>query len=1006
MTEKAKRNTPIVFISSTAEDLEPFRKRARDAALALGFQPRMMEYFPASGSPPLEECLARVSGSKSEPPVHLLIAIVAHRYGWVPEGQADGEHKSITWLECQEAETRGFEVLAFLIDEKADWPDRHREGYQLTAAAQAGSATPELLVLVQKNIPALRQFKSWLSNGRVRSTFTNPDNLQTKILIGLQDWLKRNPEFQVEAAGDPSPYLRILREETAYIDIRGLQVGSGKASRFPIDELYMSLQTASTQVRKAGKKGRPTPVGQPVRLELEKALVSPRLVVIGDPGAGKSTFLRRICQLACRGILDGDRAAIQTLGLEEAPFPILVRLSELHDHRAANKGRSGAPAVALAPDWLAHLLASQWKKDTGLDAGFFHRLLTDEAVLLLLDGLDEVPTDKDRRALVKWIEKAAARWEHCRIVVTSRPATYKGEAVLPGFDHASIEDLEDPAIANFLEAWCQALFPADPRRADRHREELIEALRSRPEIRRMARNPVMLTALAVVHWNEKRLPEQRADLYESILNWLALSREALPHRPSPERSLGLLQSLALAMQDHEKGRQVQISRRQAAEAIAPGWRELPDSERLAAAATFLDQEEKDSGIVVRRGSEVRFWHLTFQEYLAARALAGLGDREQHQCLLRSLHSPEWKEVVLLLAGVLRGQGVERVDNLVAAVLDQLGGKPSLPDQARCAGILGAIVRDLAPMKYQPTDARYQSVLKQALGVFNRDRSEEVSIEVAIEAAEALGQAGDPRFEGDQLEKNWVEIPAGEFWMGAQKKDKAGKNFDPEADNDESPVHRVHLDAYRIGRYPVTVAEYQRFMQADGYGEEDHWTEGGFGEKTEPDAWEDQTQHPNRPVVRVSWLEAAAYAQWAGAQLPTEAQWERAARGTEGRKYPWGNRPEPNPQRLNFAESETGDPTPVGVYPQGSTPEGITDLAGNVLEWCQDWFGGYPDQLQKSPTGPKKGEGRVHRGGASNYDARLCRSSYRLYNPSAIRNHNIGFRVVLVDSSARTKKRKS
>ncbi|MEE8585963.1 MAG: SUMF1/EgtB/PvdO family nonheme iron enzyme, partial [Acidobacteriota bacterium] len=909
-------------------------------------------------------------------------------------------------LECLEADKHGKELLVFVVDEEVEWPEQQKEEFRITEAVRGGTASPELLSAVQKNVDHLREFNAWLNKDRWRKTFTTPNDLYAKILAALQDWLRRHPGLQVDAPGDPSRYLRTLREETAYIDIRGLQVGSGKAHRFPIEELYITLQTTSTQDLEQGKKDRRALAEEPARLELESALVNSRLVVIGDPGAGKTTFLRRICQLACRGLLDDDSEAIKPLGFKVPPFPISIRLSDLQEHRSANKGRKGAPAVATDPLWLVHYLASQWnEEDGGLDAKFVRKRLKDGPVLLLLDGLDEAPTEKDRKSLVQLIEKAAARWDRCRIVVTSRPAAYQGESVLTGFAHALIEALEDSAVETFLSRWCEALFRTDQERARRHHDDLLKALHARTEIRRMARNPVMLTALAVVHWNERRLPEQRSELYESILTWLSRSRQEQPSRPSPERSLDLLQSLALAMQDHEKGHQVQVSRHWAAEAIAANWRALPESDRWAAAHKFLGQEELDSGIVVGRGSDIRFWHRTFQEYLAARALAGLGDQEQCRRLLKRLYDPEWREVVLLLAGVLRSQGVDRVDNLLSAVLDQLGKKALLPDQARCAGILGAMLRDLAPLDYQPSDSRYQAVLDQAMAIFDWERSTEIPIEVAIEAAEALGQAGDPRFERDQLDEHWIEIPAAEFSMGAQKNDKAGKNFDPDAHSDDGPVHRIHLDAYGIGRYPVTAAEYQRFMQAGGYEREAHWKLGGFGDWTAPQGWEEQIQHPTRPVVGVSWFEAAAYACWKGAQLPTEAQWERAARGSKGRKYPWGDTPEPSPSLFNYAESKVRVATPVGVYPRGSTPEGIADLAGNVREWCRDWHGDYPSQPGKNPTGPKNGSSRVFRGGAWYLNAWYCRSSYRYYYQPSNRNDLIGFRLVLVDSSARTKKRK-
>jgi len=191
--------------------------------------------------------------------------------------------------------------------------------------------------------------------------------------------------------------------------------------------------------------------------------------------------------------------------------------------------------------------------------------------------------------------------------VTSRPAACTGEAQLP-FEHARIEPLDDEAIGVFLRRWCGALYPESTDEAEAHGTELSAALQSRREIRRLARNPVMLTALAVVHWNERRLPEQRAELYDSILRWLARSREQRPGRPSAERCLALLQELALSMQNHPEGRQVQLSRRLAAEALAPEFGEWaregrarpepPTRYAIEGALRFLEEEELDSGIVV------------------------------------------------------------------------------------------------------------------------------------------------------------------------------------------------------------------------------------------------------------------------------------------------------------------------------------------------------------------------------------------------------------------------
>jgi formylglycine-generating enzyme required for sulfatase activity len=574
--------------------------------------------------------------------------------------------------------------------------------------------------------------------------------------------------------------------------------------------------------------------------------------------------------------------------------------------------------------------------------------------------------------MARLFENATAAWRRCRFVVTTRPATYSGKATLAGFREVRVEELGAEALEAFLHHWSRSLFPQDPAGAGKHRRELLSALRARAEIRRMARNPVMLTALAVVHWNERRLPEQRADLYESIVTWLARAREQRPGRAPADRCLELLGRLALCMQSEPRGRLTQVERGRAAELLAPEFR---DSEPIRQARQFLDEEEVDSGIVVSRGAEVRFWHLTFQEFLAARALAGLAEADQLKALFEQdrLYRPEWREVLLLLAGTLLvKQGRAKVDGLFRAVLDRLGNKPYLADQARCAGLLGAVLADLRPLAYQSPDPRYQKVLDAALKIYDARWAEGVDFRVRLEAAEALGQAGDPRLKQD----NWITIPAGPFLMGAQKHGPAKPNYDAEARANEGPVREVRLEAFQIGRYPVTVEEYRRFVEDDGYQNQQFWTNGGFGERTQPDQWEEQILHPNRPIVNVNWYEAAAYCAWAGGRLPTEAEWGRAARGTEGRKYPWGNEP-PDPSRANYDETKAEAPTPVGLFPRGATPEGIQDLAGNVWEWVADWY-----ETEKR---------RSVRGGSWFNASRYLRASYRYGFEPEYQNVNFGFR---------------
>lgn len=934
---------PRGYISSTSEDLTAYREAARDAAIAAGFQPYMVEYFTTSGDHlPYEFCMDQVGQTD------ILIAIVAHRYGWVPADQPPPGGKSITWLECEQAVRQGKEVLAFLVDEGADWPLKLRESYRITEAIESGSASVETFEEARSKVAKLRQFKQWLNQRGIRASFATPDDLKIKVLRSLQEWRERHPTFKTAPLvkkRDPSTYLEQLREDTGWIDIRGLQVGSGKAHRFAIDQLYIPLTGTGLD-------------SDARAVHLEEALQHRRLVVTGDPGSGKTTFLRRLAFALSQSA--GNTPQIR------AGFPILIRLFELADHMQRSSRRSKE-----SPAWFAEFLGQRSEElRWNLDAAFFEQKLRDGTAVLLLDGLDEMPDRMTRDAMARLIDRATLTYPDCRFVVTTRPGAYIGDSVLTDFEEMRLGALEEDAISHFLERWSRALFPDSPMRAADHSTELLEALRSRPEILRMAQNPVMLTALAVVYWNERHLPEQRADLYESVLIWLARARERRPGREPAERCLALFQSLALAMQVHENGRLTRMPKDRAAGVLAPEIRNVPKAERYMRALSFLEEEETDSGIIVSRGSEIQFWHMTFQEYLAARAIAGLREVDQDRLLLdRSrVYEADWREVVLLLAGILRvRQGHQKVDALFESVLNNLGRNPSLAQQARCVGLLGAIVRDLRVFGYEASDPRYRTMLESVLGMFD-PAGEKVAFKFRLEAAEALGEAGDPRIVSD----NWITIPASEFQMSAQDILVSEPNDDLEAISGGGAVQ--YLNPYQIGRYPVTVQEYRRFVEAGGYYDTRWWSGGGFGYRSEPQGWHDQMLHPNRPVVGVSWYEAAAYCAWAGVRLPTEAEWQRAACGEGGRKYPWGNE-EPDQTRANFSNN-VGHATPVGLYPHGATPEGVQDLGGNVWEWVAN------------PLSEDKG---ILYGGSWRDTMRSMRTASRLRLDPAERFEHCGFR---------------
>jgi formylglycine-generating enzyme required for sulfatase activity len=245
------------------------------------------------------------------------------------------------------------------------------------------------------------------------------------------------------------------------------------------------------------------------------------------------------------------------------------------------------------------------------------------------------------------------------------------------------------------------------------------------------------------------------------------------------------------------------------------------------------------------------------------------------------------------------------------------------------------------------------------------------------------EAGSQRvWEGDEAEM--VYVPSGTFLMGSSEDND-------QADNVEFPQHEVYLNGFWIDKYEVTN---QRYALCVDDGVCDPPSESGSFTR---DMYFTHPEYANYPVVWVNWFDANRYCEWAGKQLPTEAQWEKAARGTDAREFPWGDEPI-DETRANFG-TNVGDTTVVGFYsPQGDSPYGCADMAGNVMEWIKDWFSEsyYPflDQVE-NPTGPASHpyQYRGARGGSWIYPARRARTALRNERLPELREGNIGFRCI-------------
>ena len=975
---------PVVFISSTYSDLKDHRDQAARAATVSGFSLRRMEDFVASGhAHSLPVCREIVEQAE------VLVVIVAHRYGWVPDDPSNPDSRSITRLECEHFrnlpahETKKDskkEILAFIVDpEYKAWPLDQFENYRLITERNKPGIGEE----VQRNEKKLAEFKKLLQRS-VCATFTDAASLRPLVSEALAAWrLRHHPATTSQDRQDPEAYLTFLEDDTRQIRIKGLKTKRAEPYFFGIGEIYIPLTTLSEPEDPRHPPAGAEALGRDRRIALERALNRPKLVIVGDPGSGKSTFLRRVAFELSRN-LRGTRppAAPSFLAETDTRFPMLIRGADLAKFLAAEK--SAIPPDA--PDWLPRFLAAQSEAyKWGLGEPFFQSRLKSGGCLVMVDGLDEAPERLVRERIARILERATAAFSACDFLVSTRPQTNEGDSVLAGFHALRIGELEPAEIAVFFDHFARALALTDSESAE-FKAGLDLALRSRREIREMAANPVMLTALAVLQHNDQRLPEHRVDLYGSILNWLAAAREHVEGRPPAEKCIESMRKLALHMQDSPAGRLAQINKRAAAEFLAPELGVTADASEI-----LLEKETGDSGIVSSVGTDLKFWHLSFQEYLAAREIAGFSDRQQIERVVGSgkLYRPEWRETMGLLGAYLRKQGEQKIEGLFESILGQLGPMDALGDKVRCVALLSSMMRDLSRMGYKPKTPVYERTVGEVMAIFDAGEAEKIELAARIEAADLLGQVGDPRLEED----NWIVVPAGTFRMGAQKADKNGWNYDPEAYDDESPVHEVSLRAFRIGRFPVTVQEFAAFIADNGYQTRKHWAEEGYGVFPQPEGWEGQQEFPNRPVVGVSWFEAAAYCSWAGGRLPTEAEWERAARGPAGSRYPWGEKPPLDPSRANYYDTKVGRPTPVGLFPKGNSAEGLCDILGNVWEWCGDWFGGYKAANPDNPAGPASGSAKVLRGGSWVDDARVVRASDRVGDEPTYRGIAVGFRCV-------------
>jgi formylglycine-generating enzyme required for sulfatase activity/energy-coupling factor transporter ATP-binding protein EcfA2 len=840
--------------------------------------------------------------------------------------------------------------------------------------------------------------------------------------------------FKLEQAPDlarlRADYLAYLRDAYQYLDFKGLPQVEKIAQQLPLDAIYVPLHArpempeGETWLRVAGRlwkgeeppevatpeEGRALPAGPLLADQaLGQALA---LVILGDPGAGKSTLLKVLALALARQ--------------PEGPLPILVPLN--------------AYAAALEQgelslhDFLVRYFATRQHCLKNLGPLFDAALQAGQAVVLL-DGLDEVQAN--RPFLARLVQDFAAEYvpepesggapvPGSRLVVTSRIVGYR-EAPLAGtrWRTYTLADFGREEIERFVERWTLAFESAvhgdsqlAGQAARRERDELLLAISGSPGIERLASNPLLLTILALIKRQGVSLPQRRVELYELYLRTLINAwnkARSLDQRPvGPDMDyLETVQVLApLGLWLRETNPTAGLVSRAALEDWLSGyyireWEMAPGPARRQA-RDFLKAVHRYSNLLVERGADqYGFLHLTFEEMLAAKGIAAqaqLGPAGAVKTILRHLDDPNWRETILLAVGAL---GVVAQQPLAAGEVLRHLCQAELADKAARQNV---VIAGEALLDVGEVGVGRRAAVQVTAGLVETMQHAQVSPPARRQAGLILGRLG---WQPEDLDA-FVEIAPGPFLYGEKKERR-----------------QVSL-RFWMGKYPVTNAQYARFIEAGGYLRRELWSDQGWAwrtgdydsqvteswlqdwlknrppEKRERPFWWDDARRNNPifPVVGVSWFEAEAYGNWLAEQLratgfvlqawcggqlvtrnpqseatavrlPTEAEWERAARGADGREYPWGDAFDTG--RANTWESKIENTTAICTYPQGVSPEGVWDAAGNVWEWT---------------ASRAEGVRRVLRGGSWGHRQRGARCAVRGWSFPDLFDVDVGFRLVV------------
>lgn len=686
----------------------------------------------------------------------LVIGVMAQRFG-SPTGAAEsGTEEEFNWA-LESYLSRGFPEIKWFFREIHEF-----------RAPQDPKAIRDALDQWEK----VREFQDRLRRNEPPLFFCSYRGADEfgRVLAGdLERWLfaPERPWVQCQPPADQSPaalkppriYLETLRQDFWRLDIAGID--NDRAFDIPLSEVYVRLRVIFDSEDAGGAAAREDDGTIDIRTALPRYS---KLAIVGDPGSGKSTFLKFIALTLAQAELENDDGiAIERLALTGAlPIPIFLSCWDLAD--CLRKVDSHGTLDVLLSFIERRLQAYQF--DTARSD--LESLLASGGACILFDGLDEVPTDQGRAAVSRLVEQLVARYRKNRYVVTSRVRAYTGDTILKGgFTRCDIQPFDADDRATFVRNWMALLFHIAPGQVpDPGSEAAVEyqrlttSIERSDRIRLLAVNPLLLTVIAIVHWNRKRLPEQRVDLYDECVDVLLGQRKDAEHIRVARLSAALDESLEDERHEDRAwtrkrfgeialhiqllaGTSDDAGKAELVRLLTPRFQDryvFGEAQAQLRAERFLERHELRSGLLVsHRAKNYRFVHLTFQEYLAAWTLSNMELAEVADRVGRRLREAKWFETLQLLGGTWAKESDEKLDRYLDWLLEQQGTRIAerAPVVALCANISRDVI-DIASMKPETRRKLYES-LKDTLHAFNRASG--VPAQIQVEILEALGTLG-------------------------------------------------------------------------------------------------------------------------------------------------------------------------------------------------------------------------------------------------------------------------